>query len=357
MSLPGITAGNDPPQVDAGNDQTITLPASALLDGSVFDDGIPNPPGFTTTIWRQVSGPGSVTFADPNAVDTMASFDSAGIYVLRLAADDDELVTTDDVTLTVLGPGGESVIEAQAATTSDDAEERFSGSVSTGSVDLELVSTTEGGGGNQVVGLRFPAVSVPQDSGIVLAYVQFQADETDTDPTALTLYGEATDNAVTFAPSLLNISSRSKTLASVSWSPPTWQIGEAGPAQRTPDISPIIQEIVDRAGWSSGSALAILIEGQGKSVAESADGDPSAPRVHVEFISPPCPDQATLSNLTVTELRRFRASTSITVGPEFVVADGGKATFRAGNSLVFVSGFSVLEDGEMEADISENPCD
>jgi hypothetical protein len=65
------------------------------------------------------------------------------------------------VTLIVLGPGGESVIEAQAATASDDAEERFSGSVATGSSDLEMVSTSEDGGGNEVVGLRFPAVSVP----------------------------------------------------------------------------------------------------------------------------------------------------------------------------------------------------
>jgi hypothetical protein len=357
MSLPDITAGNGPPQVDAGDDQTITLPASALLDGSVFDDGIPNPPGFTTTIWRQVSGAGTVSFADENAVDTVASFDTPGIYVLRLAADDDELVTTDDVILTVLGPGGESVIEAQAATGSDDAEERFSGSVATGSVDLEMVSTTEGGGGNQVVGLRFPGVSVPQDSGIIQASIQFQADESDSEPTVLTIHGEATDDALAFAPSLFDISSRPKTLALVSWSPPAWNAKARDPAQKTPDISPIIQEIVDRSGWSSGNALTILIDGEGKRVAESADGDPSAPLLRVEFIPPPCPDQATLSNLTVIGLRRFRASTTITVGPGFVVAEGGRATFRAGDSLVFVSGFSVLEDGEMEADVSENPCD
>jgi hypothetical protein len=300
MSLPGITAGNDPPQVDAGNDQTITLPASALLDGSVSDDGIPNPPGFTTTIWRQVSGPESVTFANANAVDTMVSFDSAGIYVLRLAADDDELVTTDDVTLTVLGPGGELVIEAQAATTSDDAEERFSGSVATGSSDLEMVSTSEDGGGNQVVGLRFPAVSVPRESNIVQAFIQFQADESDSEATVLTIRGEATDDALTFAPSLFDISSRPKTLASVPWSPPAWQSGASGPDQQTPGISSIIQEIVNRSGWSSGNALTILIDGQGKRVAEAADRNPTLPRLHVEFIPPPL----TVGNLLWHDVNR-----------------------------------------------------
>jgi hypothetical protein len=61
--------------------------------------------------------------------------------------------------------------------------------------------------------------------------------------------------------------------------------------------------------------------------------------------------------VTVTEATRFRALNSITVGPDFVVTDGGTATFRTAGSLVVTNGFSVLEDGEMEADISENPCD
>jgi hypothetical protein len=40
---------NSAPVVDAGLDQTITLPAAATLDGTVTDDGLPNPPGAVTT--------------------------------------------------------------------------------------------------------------------------------------------------------------------------------------------------------------------------------------------------------------------------------------------------------------------
>ncbi len=36
---------NQPPVVNAGVDATITLPATASLDGTVTDDGLPNPPG------------------------------------------------------------------------------------------------------------------------------------------------------------------------------------------------------------------------------------------------------------------------------------------------------------------------
>jgi Beta-propeller repeat len=39
---------NQPPGVNAGPDQTITLPGVANLDGTVSDDGLPNPPGALT---------------------------------------------------------------------------------------------------------------------------------------------------------------------------------------------------------------------------------------------------------------------------------------------------------------------
>ena len=96
---------NQAPQVNAGSDQTITLPASANLDGTVTDDGLPTPPGAVTTTWSKVSGPGTVTFGNASAVDTTASFSAAGSYVLRLTANDSALQATDDVNVTVLGGG------------------------------------------------------------------------------------------------------------------------------------------------------------------------------------------------------------------------------------------------------------
>jgi hypothetical protein len=92
---------NQAPFVDAGADQMAIASASVSLDGTVFDDGLPNPPATVTTAWTLVSGPGGVSIADPSAVDTMAVFDTVGTYVLRLVADDNELITTDTVTITV----------------------------------------------------------------------------------------------------------------------------------------------------------------------------------------------------------------------------------------------------------------
>jgi hypothetical protein len=92
---------NQTPSVNAGPDQAITLSASAALDGTVTDDGLPGP---TTATWTKLSGPGgaeTVTFGNANAVDTTATFSATGTYVLRLSAFDGALTGFDDVTVTV----------------------------------------------------------------------------------------------------------------------------------------------------------------------------------------------------------------------------------------------------------------
>ena len=63
-------------------------------------------------------------------------------------------------------------------------------------------------------------------------------------------------------------------------------IGEAGPNQRTPNISAVIQEIVNRSGWALGNSLAVIVTGTGKRVAESFNGVANAaPLLVVEFLA------------------------------------------------------------------------
>ncbi len=92
---------NTAPTVNAGGDQTITLPDGATLSGTVSDDGLPNPPGAVTVTWSMQSGPGTVTFADANAASTTATFSVAGTYTLQLLADDSALTATDTMVITV----------------------------------------------------------------------------------------------------------------------------------------------------------------------------------------------------------------------------------------------------------------
>lgn len=94
---------DQPPSVNAGADLSVVLPASAALQGTVSDDGLPIPPGFLSCTWTQVSGPGAVSFADTNAWATTASFAQPGEFVLRLTVNDGGRSTSDEVRVTVTG--------------------------------------------------------------------------------------------------------------------------------------------------------------------------------------------------------------------------------------------------------------
>jgi glucose/arabinose dehydrogenase len=107
-----VAPANLPPTVNAGPDQTVVLPGTATLDGTVSDDGLPSPPGQVTVTWSQLSGPGTTTFGSATAVDTTASFSTAGTYVLRLLASDGGLMSSDDVTVTVVPPNQAPVVDA-----------------------------------------------------------------------------------------------------------------------------------------------------------------------------------------------------------------------------------------------------
>jgi RHS repeat-associated protein len=94
------TQQNQPPIVNAGPNQTITLPNDTVeLNGSATDDGLPN--GTLAVTWSLVSGPGTVNFYNPNEAVTEASFSVAGSYVLKLTASDSQLQSSATTTVTV----------------------------------------------------------------------------------------------------------------------------------------------------------------------------------------------------------------------------------------------------------------
>jgi hypothetical protein len=91
---------NTAPVVNAGPDQTITMPASASLAGSATDDALPTGSSLSRT-WTKVSGPGTVSFGNASSAVTTAAFSLAGTYTLRLTATDTALSTSDNVVFVV----------------------------------------------------------------------------------------------------------------------------------------------------------------------------------------------------------------------------------------------------------------
>ncbi len=145
----------------------------------------------------------------------------------------------------------------------------------------------------QRVGLRFYNLGIPEDAEITNAYIQFQVSEVDENtnsPAQLSIVAESANNARRFTKREdRKISSRVRSTVSVDWDPVTWSfVGDRGTDQRTPDISSLVQSVVDRSGWQEDKAMVFIIEGRdgntGVRIATSYDDDENdAPTLHVEY--------------------------------------------------------------------------
>ena len=136
--------------------------------------------------------------------------------------------------------------EQYIQSSSDDAEEKFDGSyVTTSSSDIEMMYDSWNSQGLQTVGLRFQNITIPSNSVITNAYIQFTADATNSGNVTMNITGEDISNSLTFMDATNNISGRSMTIANVSWGAiPSWTDSQAGTAQRTPDLSSIVSEVI-----------------------------------------------------------------------------------------------------------------
>ncbi len=161
---------------------------------------------------------------------------------------------------------GEREAPFYLAASGDDAEEDEDAptkNVFVNGLNLDLGDAPSGdvNVGPQVIGIRFPKVDIPNGATILSAFVQFWASGASSVASSFQIRGEASDNAEVFTTAPRSVSSRAPTNATVNWpSVPAWSIGEAGPAQRTPDLKAVVQEIVNRPGWTASNAMALIIK-------------------------------------------------------------------------------------------------
>lgn len=275
--LPPI--GNLAPVVDAGRDAPVEVGTPVDLSAAVRDDGIPAP---ATVQWTRVSGPAAVAFSAPTQPQTTATFSTPGSYVLRATASDGELSGSDDVTITAVAPGAPRPLDTPVAKAFDDVEQR-----PTGYTDWlgSTLNIPQAGTTSQTIGIRFDNLAVPVGATLTEAWIQFAASGSNSAAASVQVRGIAADDTPTFTTSSTTVSSRPRTTAQVAWSPPAWTAGQRGAAQRTPDLRAIVQEVVDRAGWRQGNALAFVLTGTGERRASSHDGA-TAPVLHLAYTVP-----------------------------------------------------------------------
>ncbi|HIQ14773.1 MAG TPA: hypothetical protein EYH38_04260, partial [Leucothrix sp.] len=175
---------------------------------------------------------------------------------------------------------------------SDDAEQAVSGGrMLLKDANLHIGYDNEEFFAPQRTGLRFHNLDIPQGATITKAYIQFtvkEVNEKTNSAISLNILGEASSDAMRFGDST-RIHTRTLGSTKIAWEPPVWRnVGDQGVNQRTPDLSVIVQKIIDRSGWDDNNGMAFIIEGvvgdTGSRVATSYDDNPSsAPRLHVEY--------------------------------------------------------------------------
>lgn len=113
------------------------------------------------------------------------------------------------------------------------------------------------------VSLRFTNVTIGAGSTITSAKITFRATNTKSNTNlVLIIHGVDEDNTGEFTTSPIDDArTRNHTTANVAWSGAiSWT---SGSNYDTPDLTSIIQEIIDRGGWASGNTIAISIQDNG----------------------------------------------------------------------------------------------
>ena len=260
---------------------------------------------------------------------------------------------------------GAMVWDGKIVTGGDDAEEHLleNGDIDTSSSDLEMPYDNGGFPGDpQLIGLCFQNAGIPAGVNIESAYIQFTADnENLTGNTVnIAIWGQKEPNPKSYgAAAAYMISSAPRTSAVAKWSNlPDWTSGQANLASRTSDISNVIEELVNQAGWISGNSIAFII---GDDPDNPSNGNRSGlagnATIHVEYSSKkafmPDPSNDSLYSDTWATLSwsagETAASHDIYLGENFDDVSKGTADTFWGNqpSTMLIVGFpgSPFPDG------------
>lgn len=146
----------------------------------------------------------------------------------------------------------------QVSASNQDADEDADGSDFSSTAVLFTINNTTIAGSRGCAGFWFGGVMVPQGRRVLSATLEIRFGNGTDDPDNCTIRGNDVDNAANFTDEP-DVVSRVLTTASVAW--PGTNIGNNA-FKTTPDISTIIQEIVDRSGWVAGNAIELGVFGR-----------------------------------------------------------------------------------------------
>ena len=116
-------------------------------------------------------------------------------------------------------------------------------------------------------GLRFCCMYIPQGATINHAQLWVTASEESYQEARMRVYAHASDDSPDFTEPPL-VPARPRTSLSVPWIVPRSEGWAAGTVYSSPELKDVVQEVIGRPGWASGSDLTLLL------IAEQGDTSP-----------------------------------------------------------------------------------
>ena len=249
---------------------------------------------------------------------------------------------------------------SRVSANNDDGEEHrgffFQGAMNRNNDNLRLGNAGSQAFSPTLVGTRFRDLTIPQGATITNAYIEFTADASFGGAGNLTIIGEDIDDAPELGNGYNNISSRTATTAVGIWTDvPSWFSEQV---YETPDISNIVQEIVDRGGWSSGNDMFFAFYGDARRSAYSYNGDhDKAPHLVVQYSIYPSHYIVEIDNSSILA---YSAGASLTTPDKTEIEFNAKNEFSCDNNfglrVVEICGNNVDDDFDGDTDCDDVDC-
>lgn len=174
-------------------------------------------------------------------------------------------------------------LDLQTNASENDAGETAAGVAAINTTTLRLFASSAAW-----IGFRFTGATIPRGSTIDVAYVETFCNNAGRDTADATIWCEGADSPAVFTTNNNDISGRTRTTASVTWSAANI-LGDTGNQFiQWPSLVSIIQEVVDRPGFDE-NTIVIIANDNGASDLQITtwDGNPgNAPKLHIEYTPP-----------------------------------------------------------------------
>lgn len=178
---------------------------------------------------------------------------------------------------------------AQIDTSTDDAYQQVrNGRITSNSKNLYVPSRYKNNKSRRLTRLRFTDLAIPQGSVIDKASIEFEVDYSRNETAALAFEIESTDNAPPLVEDNRWIGNQPKAPGEVVWEIKSSDDWPTNRKVSTPDLSSLVQTVVNRPGWLPDNDVAFMISAAngttGRRQFESYDGEqPAAAKLSVEY--------------------------------------------------------------------------